>query len=40
MEGLEEELRLMLSQQKSWEAVLEAHGQFVYDKDESGVGAK
>lgn len=39
IQELKEELRLLLSEQKSWEELLKKNGEFVYDKDESGVGA-
>ncbi len=39
LEGLKEEMQLLLSKQKSWEEVLAKKGEFIYDKNESGVGA-
>lgn len=37
---LREELNLLLSKQKTWDSLLKKLGEFVYDRDESGVGAK
>ena len=36
---LREELSLMLMKQRSYAELMSKHGEFVYDKDESGVGA-